>query len=66
MKKIKSKFFEKIISFINRIVNKNNEESKREIFKKLDYKYTNQMKQEIDLKLLNIPPEGYTKKRYFT
>ena len=55
IKKIKSKFFEKIISFINAIVNKNNEESKREIFKKLDYKYINQMKQELDLKLLDSP-----------
>jgi hypothetical protein len=53
MKKIKSKLLEKIISFINRIVNKSNEESKKEIFKKLDYKYTNQMKQDLDLKLLN-------------
>ena len=53
MKKIKSKLFDKIISFINIIVNKNNEESKKEIFKKLDYKYTNQMKQELDLKLLD-------------
>ena len=62
MKKIKSKFFEKIISFINRIVNKNNEESKREIFKKLDYKYTNQMKQNIDLELLNLPLKDILKK----
>ena len=53
IKKIKSKFFEKIISFINKILNINNEKSKREIFKKLDYKYINQMKQELDLKLLN-------------
>jgi len=62
MKKIKSKFFENIISFINRIVNKNNEESKREIFKKLDYKYTNQMKQNIDLELLNLPLKDILKK----
>ena len=55
IKKIKSKFFEKIISFINAIVNKSNDESKREIFKKLDYKYINQMKQELDLKLLDLP-----------
>jgi hypothetical protein len=34
-------------------VNKNNEKSKREIFKKLDYKYIKKMKQELDLKLLN-------------
>ena len=34
-------------------MNKNNEESKKEIFKKLDYKYKNQMKQELDLKLLD-------------
>ena len=55
MKKIKSKLFEKIICFINAIVNKSNEESKREIFKKLDYKYINQIKQELDLKLLDLP-----------
>ena len=55
MKKIKSKFFEKIISFMNKIMNKNYEESEREIFKKLDYKYTNQMKQNLDLELLNSP-----------
>jgi len=55
MKKIKSKLLDKLISFINAIVNINNEESKREIFKKLDYKYTNQMKQELDLKLLDSP-----------
>jgi hypothetical protein len=30
-----------------------NKKSKREIFKKLEYKYINQMKQELDLKLLN-------------
>jgi hypothetical protein len=44
-----------MINFINAIVNKNNEESKRNLFKKLDYKYINQMKQELDLKLLNSP-----------
>ena len=55
MKKIKSKLFDKIINFINRIVNKANEEPKKEIFKKLDYKYTNQMKKESDLELLNSP-----------
>ena len=55
IKKIKSKLFEKMINFINSIVNKNNEESKRKLFKKLDYKYINQMKQELDLKLLNSP-----------
>ena len=55
MKKIKSKLFEKTICFINAIVNKNNEESKRKIFKKLDYKYINQMKLELDLKLLDLP-----------
>jgi len=55
MKKIKSKLFEKILSFMNTIVNKNNEESKKEIFKKLDYKYTNQMKQDLDLQLLDSP-----------
>ena len=53
MKKIKLKLFENIVSFINRIVNKNNEKSKREIFKKLDYKYIKKLKQETDLKLLN-------------
>ena len=53
MKKIKLKLFESIVSFINRIVNKNNEKSKREIFKKLDYKYIKKLKQDTDLKLLN-------------
>ena len=53
IKKIKLKLIEKSISFINAIVNKNNEKSKREIFKKLDYKYIKKMKQELDLKLLN-------------
>ena len=53
IKKIKLKLIEKVISFINAIVNKNNEKSKREIFKKLDYKYIKKMKQECDLKLLN-------------
>ena len=55
MKKLKSKLFEKIIKFINTIVNKNNEESEKEVFKKLDYKYTNQMKKELDLELLDSP-----------
>jgi hypothetical protein len=36
-------------------VNKNNEESKKEIFKKLNYKYIKKMKQELDLKLLDSP-----------
>ena len=36
-------------------MNKNNEESKKEVFKKLDYKYTNQMKKELDLELLDSP-----------
>ena len=53
IKKIKLKLIEKSISFINVIVNKNNEKSKREIFKKLDRKYIKKMKQELDLKLLN-------------
>jgi len=55
MKKIKLKLLENVISFINKIVNKNDEESKRGIFKKLDYKYIKKMKQEFDLKLLNSP-----------
>jgi hypothetical protein len=55
IKKIKSRLFDKIINFVNRIVNKTNENSKKEIFKKLDYKYTNQMKKELDLELLNSP-----------
>ena len=55
MKKIKSKLFDKIINFINRIANKADQKSKKEIFKKLDYKYTNQMKKELDLDLLNSP-----------
>ena len=33
IKKVKSKLFNIIINFINRIVNKTNEESKKEIFK---------------------------------
>ena len=53
MKKIKLKLLETIINFINKIVNKNNEESKKEIFKKLSYKYIKKMKQELDLKLLD-------------
>ena len=55
MKKIKLKLLENVISFINTIVNKNNEESKKGIFKKLDYKYIKKMKQEFDLKLLDSP-----------
>ena len=47
IKKIKLKLIEKSISFINAIVNKNNEKSKREIFKKLDYKYIKKMKQDL-------------------
>ena len=55
MKKIKLKLLDNVISFINKIVNKNDEESKRGIFKKLDYKYIKKMKQEFDLKLLDSP-----------
>ena len=55
MKKIKLKLLENVISFINKIVNKNVEESKRGIFKKLDYKYIKKMKQEFYLKLLDSP-----------
>lgn len=55
VKKIKSKLFDRVISFINSIVNKGNEEPDSELFKKLDYKYINQIKQELDLKLLDSP-----------
>ena len=53
MKKIKTNLLEIVIEFINKIVNKNKEESQKILFKKIDYKYINQMKQDIDIKLLN-------------
>jgi hypothetical protein len=55
MKKIKAKIIEIAIDFINKIVNKNKEESKKILFKKIDYKYINQMKQDLDIELLNGP-----------
>lgn len=57
MKKIKSKLIDNAISFINKIVNRynSNEEPKKDLFKKIDYKYINQMKQELDAELLNSP-----------
>jgi len=53
MKKIKTNLLEIAIEFINQIVNKSKEESQKILFKKIGYKYINQMKQDIDIELLN-------------
>ncbi len=56
MKKIKSKLIDVVIDFINKIVNnKNYEESIKVIFKKIDYKYINQMRNDLEIELLNGP-----------
>ena len=54
-KKIKAKLIEIAIEFINNIVNRNKKDPLKVIFKKIDYKYINQMRQDLDIKLLNEP-----------
>ena len=54
-KKIKTKLIEIAIEFINNIVNRNKEDPFKVIFKKIDYKYINQMRQDLDIELLNEP-----------
>lgn len=53
MKKIKANLLEIVTEFSNKIVKKSKEESKKILLKKIDYKYINQMKQDIDIELLN-------------
>ena len=58
MKKIKSKYFEKIIEFVNNILHNyfNNDEDKETIcLKYLSYQYINKMKKDDDIKLLEMP-----------
>ena len=54
-KKIKAKLIEIAIEFINNIVNRNKKDPLKVIFKKIDYKYINQMRQDLDIELLNEP-----------
>ena len=54
-KKIKAKLIEIAIEFINNIVNRNKKDPIKVIFKKIDYKYINQMRQDLDIELLNEP-----------
>ena len=54
-KKIKAKLIEIAIEFINKIVNRNKKDPLKVIFKKIDYKYINQMRQDLDIELLNEP-----------
>ena len=54
-KKIKAKLIEIAIEFINNIVNRKKEDPIKVIFKKIDYKYINQMRQDLDIELLNEP-----------
>ena len=54
-KKIKTKLIEIAIDFINNIVNRNKEDPIKVKFKKIDYKYINQMRQDLDIELLNEP-----------
>ena len=55
IKKIKSKLFEKILQFINNILNsiQINFYEKKKILKDIDYKYINRLNKEFDLNLLN-------------
>ena len=54
IKKIKAQIFEYPINFLNNISNKNNSDKKYQILK-LDYKYIDRVKRELDLKYLNTP-----------
>ena len=53
IKKIKAEIFKYLIIFVNKILNKKNEDKDR-IFN-LDYKYINKLKKENDLEYLNMP-----------
>lgn len=55
MKKLKAKLIEIAIEFINNIVNIILDDNRKDLFKKIDYKYINQMKQDSDKELLNGP-----------
>ena len=55
MKKIKAIIIEIAIEFVNKIINKIKKESRGDLFKKIDYKYINQLKQDLDIELLNEP-----------
>lgn len=52
VKKIKSKLFKRILHFLNKILNKTKEDTKK--LYKIDYSYINQLKKEVDLGFLKM------------
>ena len=62
MKKIKANIIEFAIEFVNKIINKIKKESRGDLFKKIDYKYINQLKQDLDIELLNEPIKNLLQK----
>ena len=53
IKKIKAKLFEYCIKFINKIINKNDEEGMKLL--KIDYKYTDKLERKMNLELFEMP-----------
>ena len=53
IKKIKAKIFEYCIKFINKIINKNDEEGMKLL--KIDYKYTDKLERKMNLELFEMP-----------